>query len=65
MSNRTGRVPRSSAKRVVAVANEELLERDLPQGPREPRREERAESLESPRPAPPPKPKSPTEEKSA
>src|SRR5438067_31902 len=51
-----------NSERMVAVANEELLERDLPQVPRESRREERAESLESPRPAPPPKPKPPTEE---
>jgi cell fate regulator YaaT (PSP1 superfamily) len=45
--------------RMVAVANEELLERDLPQLPREQRREPRPESFESPRPAAPPKPAPP------
>ena len=45
-----------SSERMVAVANEELLERDLPQVPREPRRDNRVESFESNRPAPPPKP---------
>jgi hypothetical protein len=45
--------------RMVAVANEELLERDLPQVPREQRRDARPESFEAARPAPPPKPAQP------
>jgi hypothetical protein len=52
--------------RMVAVANEELLERDLPQVPREPRREIRPEPLEAPRQPLPPKPaaaKPPLEDK--
>ena len=50
-----------NSERVVAVANEELLERDLAQGPRPERREPRPESFESPRPAPPraPEPRAP------
>jgi cell fate regulator YaaT (PSP1 superfamily) len=47
-----------NSERMVAVANEELLERDLPQVPREQRRESRAESFD-PRPASPPKPAQP------
>jgi len=42
-----------NSERMVAVANEELLERDLPQAPRAERRETRPESFESPRPQPP------------
>ncbi|HEV8291748.1 MAG TPA: regulatory iron-sulfur-containing complex subunit RicT [Tepidisphaeraceae bacterium] len=48
-----------NSERMVAVANEELLERDLPQAPREQRREPRPESVESQRQAPPPKPPQP------
>jgi len=55
-----------NSERMVAVANEELLERDLPQPPREQHREARPESFESQRPvpesqrpAPPPKPAQP------
>jgi cell fate regulator YaaT (PSP1 superfamily) len=44
-----------STDRMVAVANEELLERDLPQVPRPERREPRGDSVEPPRQAPPPK----------
>jgi cell fate regulator YaaT (PSP1 superfamily) len=48
-----------SSERMVAVANEELLERDLPQSPRAERRESRPESFEPARQAPPPKPAQP------
>jgi len=48
-----------NSERMVAVANEELLERDLPQPPREQRREIRPESFEPARQAPPPKPPAP------
>ena len=48
-----------NSERMVAVANEELLERDLAQPPREQRREPRPESFESPRPSPPPPPSEP------
>jgi hypothetical protein len=49
-----------NSERMVAVANEELLERDLPQPPREQRRETRPESSEPPRQPAPPKPAAPT-----
>src|SRR5947207_702966 len=54
-----------NTERMVAVANEELLERDLPQIAREQRRELRSPAEELPRPAPAaraPAPKPPIEE---
>jgi cell fate regulator YaaT (PSP1 superfamily) len=48
-----------NTERMVAVANEELLERDLPQIPRDQRRDVRQDSAESPRQPGPPKPAAP------